>query len=114
MKHAVEFDIDVQFGLEYKGHYVVKRYTWATRNRIIEKYTQVNPTTGKVISTDKTAVRAELILVSLAQQPSGNPVSLQKLLSTDIDSAVPSELIDLIEKHVNSLNRVSVEEEKNS
>jgi len=114
MKHSVDFDIGEQYGSEYKGHYIVKRYTWATRNRIIEKYTQVNPTTGKVISTDKTAVRAELILVSLAQQPSGNPVSLQKLLSTDIESAVPSELIDLIEKHVNSLNRVSPEEEKNS
>jgi hypothetical protein len=72
------------------------------------------PSTGKVISTDKTAVRAELILVSIAQQPSGNPVTLQKLLSADIEQAVPSELIDLIEKHVNSLNRVSPEEEKNS
>ena len=114
MKHSVEFDVGEQYGSEYKGHYVVKRYTWATRNRIIERYTQINPATGKVISTDKTAVRAELILVSLAQQPSGNPVSLQKLLSTDIEQAVPSELIDLIEQHVNSLNRVTPEEEKNS
>jgi hypothetical protein len=114
MKHIVEFDVGDQFGPEYKGHYVVKRYTWATRNRIIEKYTQINPVSGKIVGTDKTAVRAELILVSIAQQPPGNPVSLQKLLSTDIESAVPSELIDLIEKHVNSLNRVSPEEEKNS
>jgi hypothetical protein len=114
MKHVVEFDVDEQYGLEYKGHYVVKRFTWATRNRIIEKYTQINVSTGKVISTDKTAVRAELIFVSIAQQPPGNPVTLQKLLSTDIEQAVPSELIDLIEKHVNSLNRVSPEEEKNS
>jgi hypothetical protein len=110
----IEFDIGDQFGAEYKGHYVVKRYTWATRNRIIEKYTQINPSTGKVINTDKTAVRAELILVSIVQQPSGNPVTLPKLLGTDIESAVPPELIDLIEKHVNSLNRISPEEEKNS
>jgi len=114
MKHTVEFDVGDQYGPEYKGHYVVKRYTWATRNRITEKYTQINPVSGKVVSTDKTAVRAELILVSIAQQPPGNPISLQKLLSTDIEQAVPSELIDLIEKHVNSLNRVSPEEEKNS
>ena len=69
MKHIVEFDIGEQYGPEYKGHYVVKRYTWATRNRIIENYTQINPVSGKVVGTDKTAVRAELILVSLAQQP---------------------------------------------
>jgi len=114
MKTTVEFEVDDQFGPEYKGHYVVKRYTWATRNRIIEKYTQINPATGKVISTDKTAVRAELILVSLTQQPPSNPVSLQKILSTDIEQAVPSELVDLLEKHVNNLNKVSPEEEKNS
>jgi hypothetical protein len=114
MNNTVEFDVGDQFGPEYKGHYVVKRFTWATRNRIIEKYTQINVSTGKIVGTDKTAVRAELIFVSLAQQPPGNPVTLQKLLSTDIGSAVPAELIDLIEKHVNSLNKVSPEEEKNS
>jgi hypothetical protein len=114
MKHIVEFDVGDQFGPEYKGHYVVKRYTWATRNRIIEKYTQINPVSGKVVSTDKTAVRAELILVSIAQQPSGNPVTLEKLLGTNIESAAPPELIDSIERHVNSLNKVSPEEEKNS
>jgi hypothetical protein len=114
MKNTTEFDVNDQFGPEYRGHYVIKRFTWSTRNRIIEKYTQINASTGKVIGTDKTAVRAELIFVSIAQQPPGNPVTLQKLLSTDIEQAVPSELIDLIEKHVNSLNKVSPEEEKNS
>jgi hypothetical protein len=114
MKHTAEFDVGDQYGPEYKGHYVVKRYTWATRNRIIEKYTQINPVTGKVVSTDKTAVRAELILVSIVQQPPGNPISLERLLGANIESAASPELIDLIEKHVNSLNRVSPEEEKNS
>lgn len=97
MPKTEEFDVDDSYGEEYRGHYVARQIPWALRKEIIEKYTQYNHMTGQVLSINHTAIQAEFVLASL-KQPSGKPITLEKLLSRDIETCVPPELADLSRK----------------
>jgi hypothetical protein len=118
MRKEEEFDVDESYGQEYRGHYVARQLPWAVRKEIIEKYTQYNHQTGQVLNINHTAIQAEFVLASLKQPGKGlgtaNPITLEKLLSRDIDTCVPPELAELLEKKVNSVINLSVEERKNS
>lgn len=107
-----EFDIDERFGKEYQGHYVAREIPWAVHKEIIEKYTEYNHKTGEVLKINHTAIQAEFELASL-KQPESNPITLQKLLGRDIETCIPPELAQLIEKKVNSVITISAEEKKN-
>jgi hypothetical protein len=112
MPKQEEFDIDESYGQAYKGHYVARQIPWALRKEIIERYTQYNHQTGQVLSINHTTIQAEFILASL-KQPANEPITVEKLLSRDIETCVPPELAELIEKKVNSLINLSAEERKN-
>lgn len=112
MPKQEEFDIDESYGQEYKGHYVARQIPWALRKEIIERYTQYNHQTGQVLNINHTAIQAEFVLASL-KQPASKPINLEKVLSRDIDTCVPPELAELIEKKVNSVINLSAEERKN-
>jgi hypothetical protein len=118
MPKQEEFDVDERYGEQYKGHYVARQLPWALRKEIIEKYTQYNHQTGQVLTINHTAIQAEFVMASLKQPGkgpgNGTPITLEKLLSRDIDSCVPPELAELIEKKVNSVINLLVEERKNS
>lgn len=108
-----EFDIDESYGPEYKGHYIARQIPLAVHDEIIEKYTDYNHETGKVLKINHTAIGMEFIIASLKQPPS-KPVTLEKLMSHDIETCVPPDLADFLKKKVNAIINVSLEERKNS
>jgi hypothetical protein len=112
MPKQEQFDIDERFGKEYQGHYTAREIPWAVHKEIIEKYTQYNHRTGEVLSINHTAIQAEFALASL-KQPANKPITLEKLLGRDIETCIPPELAQLIEKKVNSVITISTEEKKN-
>jgi hypothetical protein len=97
-------DLDERFGKEYAGHYVFSEITWAKRGRIIQKYTKYSKVSGQLESTDHVSIQAEIVWVSLKQQPESKPISLQKLLGEGEEDGVPIELGELLSKTTNKLN----------
>ena len=95
--------VDVRFGVEYQGKYLFKEISWAKRSRIIQKYTKYNKLSGDVESSDFIGIQAETIMASLHGQPEGHPVTLERLLSDDVEKGVP---IGLGEKLSEVANRV--------
>jgi len=96
-------NLDGRFGAEFAGKYFFKEPTWATRNRIIQKYTKYNNISGEVISSDFIAIQAETIMACLYKQPEGNPVTLVKLLSEDPEKGLPFGLGELLAKYANQV-----------
>lgn len=108
-----EFDIDDRYGEEYKGHYIARQIPLAVHDEIIEKYTEYNHETGKVLKINHTAISIEFIIASL-KQPDNKPVTLEKLMSRNIETCVPPDLADFLKKKVNAVINISLEERKNS
>lgn len=103
--------MDDRFGAEYRGTYVFQEITWAKRSRIIQRYTKYHPMTGQVLSSDYIAIQAETILAALKEQPSTQPISLEKLLSEE--NGIPIELGEIFSKVVNRLCGLTMDEAKN-
>ena len=101
-------NIDKEYGAEYTGKYVFQEITWAKRSRIIQKHTKYHPLSGQVQSSDFIAIQAESIWASLKEQPQGNPLSLEKLLSEE--NGVPIALGELFSQVVNGLCALTREE----
>ena len=97
-----KIELDERFGKEYAGRYVFQEISWAKRSRIIQKYTKYSQMTGQVVKSDFVAIQAETIWASLKEQPEGDPISLEKLLSEE--DGIPVELGELFSKVVNKLN----------
>jgi hypothetical protein len=97
-----------EFGAEYAGKYVFCEITWAKRSRIIQKHTKYHPISGQVQNSDFIAIQAETIWASLREQPSGNPVTLEKLLGEE--TGVPIGLGELFSQVVNGLCALGREE----
>ncbi len=106
-------EISEIYGKEFAGTYNLQEITWAKRNRILQKYTKYNPTTGAVISTDYVAIQAETIFASIKKQPENKPITLERILSDD-ETGLPVNLGELFAKAANKLSIVAVEETKNS
>lgn len=104
--------LDDRYGAEFAGKYVFSEISWAKRNRIIQKYTKYNPTTGQIVSSDYVAIQAETIWASLREQPPSHPITLEKLLGED-EKGIPIRLGEVFSQIVNQLCNVSIEEEKN-
>ena len=98
-KEAVS--IGKEYGVEYAGKYVFQELTWAKRSRIIQKHTKYHPLSGQVQNSDFLAIQAETIWAALKEQPTSNPLSLEKLLSEE--NGVPIALGELLSKIVNNL-----------
>ena len=103
-------EVDERFGKEYAGIYVFREMFWAKRNRIIQKHTTYNNVTGEIAKSDFLAIQAESVMASLHGQPSGNPVTLEKLLSEE--NGISYELGELFSKVVNKLNSVGREDSR--
>lgn len=100
--------VGAEHGTEYVGRYVFEEITWAKRSRIIQKHTRYHPVSGQVLSSDFIAIQAETIWAALKEQPSTEPLSLQKLLSEE--NGVPIALGELLSQTVNNLCAVTREE----
>jgi hypothetical protein len=100
--------VDERFGEEYAGTYVFGEISWAKRNRIIQKHTRYHPVTGQIVMSDYVAIQAETLWASLKEQPSNQPISLEKLLSEE--DGVPIELGEVFSQVANRLCSVTVEE----
>ncbi len=94
-------DLDDRYGIEFKGHYVLKELTWAKRNRIIQKYTKYHPLTGNIVSSDYISIQAETIMACIHGQPENKPITLEKLLGDE--NGIPIALGELLSKTVNML-----------
>ncbi len=97
-----------EYGSEYAGAYLFQELTWAKRSRIIQKHTTYHPLSGQVQGSDFIAIQAETIWAALKQQPQGDPLSLDKLLSEE--NGVPITLGELFSQVVNSLCALTQEE----
>jgi len=103
-------EVDERFGVEYQGKYLFREISWAKRNRIIQKYTKYNKLSGDVESSDFIAIQAETIMASLHGQPESHPLTLEKLLSDDVEKGIPVELGELLSKVANRVCSLSKEE----
>lgn len=103
-------EIDGRFGEEYQGKYLFKEITWAKRNRIIQKHTKYNTVTGDVVSSDFISIQAETIMAALHGQPEGHPVTLERLLSDDVERGLPIEFGELLAKFANHVCGLTREE----
>lgn len=101
-------EVDARFGPEYAGKYVFGEIAWAKRSRIIQKHTKYNPVTGRVMGSDYVAIQAETIWAALREQPDGQPITLEKLLSEE--EGIPIELGELFSRVVNRLCGLTVDE----
>ena len=110
-KKTVKVEIKDQFGKEYSGTYVFSEITWARRSRIIQKHTKYHPKTGQVVKSDYVAIQAETVNASLKEQPKGNPITLERMLSDE--EGIPVGLGELVSKVVNKLCGVTPAETKN-
>ncbi len=106
-------EIRENYGKEFAGTYNLQEITWAKRNRILQKYTKYNPTTGTVLSTDYVAIQAETIFASIVKQPENKPITLERLLAEN-ETGLPVNLGELFAKAANKLSIVAVDETKNS
>lgn len=100
--------VGAEHGAEYLGRYVFEEITWAKRSRIIQKHTKYHPMSGQVISSDFVAIQAETIWAALKEQPSTQPLTLEKLLGEE--NGVPIALGELLSQTVNNLCAVTREE----
>ena len=105
-------ELDNRFGAEFAGKYVFQEITWAKRNRILQKYTKYNLSTGAVVSSDYVAIQAETIFASIAEQPASKPITLDRLLS-ETETGLPNALGEVLTKAANRVCIVSVDESKN-
>jgi hypothetical protein len=101
-------NIGTEYGVEYAGKYVFQELTWAKRSRIIQKHTKYHPITGQVQNSDFIAIQAETIWAALKEQPEGNPLTLDKLLSEE--NGIPIPLGELFSQVVNGLCALTREE----
>ena len=90
-------EIPETYGKEFAGTYSLQEITWAKRNRILQKYTKYNPTTGAVISTDYVAIQAETIFASIKKQPENKPITLERILADD-ETGLPVNLGEIFAK----------------
>jgi len=101
-------NIGAEHGAEYTGSYVFRELTWAKRSRIIQKHTRYHSLSGQVLASDFIAIQAETIWASLKEQPSNEPITLEKLLSEE--NGIPITLGELFSCIVNRLCALTREE----
>ncbi len=101
-------EVGAEYGAEYVGNYVFQEITWAKRSRIIQKHTRYHPVSGQVLSSDFIAIQAETIWAALKEQPSSQPLTLEKLLGEE--NGIPIALGELLSQTVNNLCAVTREE----
>ncbi len=107
---TVIVQIGEEYGSEFQGTYKFKEICVAKKAGIWKRHVKTHPLSGEIISSDDVGYQGELVLASMIQQPSGNPISLSRWSLEDDEKGMPSKLADILSRAVNRLNGVASDE----
>jgi hypothetical protein len=90
MMEPLKISVDSRFGPEFQGEYALRQITQGEYEEALYKY--VNTVTGRISKENVKRINAAALWKSLIQQPSSNPITLQKLLAGDLPYGLVAKL----------------------